>query len=49
MTDVVGYLVAIMLISFLFSPVVLFLYVWFGFKVDNDNDGKDDAPYRWEK
>jgi hypothetical protein len=25
------------------------VYMWFGTKVDNDHDGKDDVPYRWEK
>jgi hypothetical protein len=25
------------------------MYVWRGAKVDNNHDGKDDVPYRWEK
>jgi hypothetical protein len=48
MTDLVGSVIAIILIAFLCSPVVLAIYVWSGAKIDNDNDGKDDVPYRWE-
>jgi len=25
------------------------VYMWRGSKIDNDNDGKDDLPYRWNK
>jgi hypothetical protein len=28
---------------------VLAVYMWRGAKIDSDNDGKDDVPYRWEK
>ena len=49
MTDVIGSVIAIILIAFLCSPVVLAVYMWRGIKIDNDHDGKDDVPYRWEK
>jgi len=49
MYDVIGSLIGIVLIAFLCSPVVLAVYMWRGIKIDNDHDGKDDVPYRWEK
>ena len=49
MTDVIGSLIGIVLIGFLCSPIVLVVYMWRGAKIDIDNDGKDDVPYRWEK
>jgi hypothetical protein len=49
MTDLLGSVIAIILIAFLCSPVVLAVYMWRGIKIDNDHDGKDDVPYRWEK
>jgi len=47
MTELVGSVIAIMLIAFLCSPILLIVYVWRGAKVDNDKDGKDDVPNRW--
>ena len=47
MTDLVGSVIAIVLIAFLCSPILLIMYVWRGAKIDNDNDGKDDVPNRW--
>jgi hypothetical protein len=49
MTDMIGSAIGILLIAFLCSPIVLAMYVWRGAKVDNNHDGKDDVPYRWEK
>jgi hypothetical protein len=49
MTDIIGSLIGIILIGFLCSPVVLAMYMWRSAKIDIDNDGKDDVPYRWEK
>jgi hypothetical protein len=49
MYDLIGSMIAIVLIGFLCSPIVLVVYMWRGAKIDNDNDGKDDVPYRWEK
>ena len=49
MTDLVGSVIAIILIAFLCLPIVLAVYMWNGSKIDNDNDGKDDLPYRWNK
>ena len=49
MTDLIGSVIAIILIIFLCTPVVLAVYMWRGAKIDIDNDGKDDVPYRWEK
>ena len=49
MTDMIGSVIAIILITFLCTPVVLAVYMWRGAKIDNDHDGKDDVPYRWEK
>jgi len=49
MYDVIGSLIGIVLIAFLCSPIVLAVYMWRGIKIDNDHDGKDDVPYRWEK
>ncbi len=49
MTELIGSVIAIILIAFLCTPVLLAAYMWRGTKVDNDHDGKDDVPYRWEK
>jgi hypothetical protein len=49
MTDLLGSVIAIILIAFLCSPIVLAVYMWNTAKIDNDNDGKDDLPYRWNK
>ena len=49
MTDVVGSVIAIILIGFLCTPVLLAVYMWRSLNIDNDHDGKDDVPYRWEK
>ena len=49
MTEMIGSVIAIILIGFLCSPVVLAMYMWRSAKIDIDNDGKDDVPYRWEK
>jgi len=47
MTDLFGSLVAIILILFLCSPIMLAVYMWNTAKVDIDNDGKEDLPNRW--
>jgi len=47
MYENLGSAIAILLIAFLCSPLILIVYVWRGAKVDNDNDGKDDVPNRW--
>ena len=49
MYDFIGSVIGIILIAFLCSPLVLAVYMWRGAKIDNDNDGKDDIPYRWQK
>jgi hypothetical protein len=49
MTDLIGSAIATLLIAFLCTPVALAVYMWRGAKIDNDHDGKDDVPYRWEK
>ena len=49
MYDLIGSLIAIVLIGFLFAPIVLAVYMWNGAKFDNDNDGKDDLPNRWQR
>jgi len=49
MTELIGSAIAIILIAFLCTPVLLAVYMWRGIKIDNDHDGKDDVPYRWEK
>ncbi len=49
MTELIGSVIAIILIAFLCTPVVLAVYMWRGAKIDNDHDGKDDVPYCWEK
>ena len=49
MTDLIGSVIAIILIAFLCTPVVLAVYMWRGAKIDNDHDGKDDLPNRWSK
>jgi hypothetical protein len=45
----IGSAIAIILIAFLCSPIVLTVYMWTNVKIDNNHDGKDDVPYRWEK
>jgi hypothetical protein len=47
MTDLFGSLIAIILILFLCSPIMLAVYMWNTAKVDIDNDGKEDLPNRW--
>jgi hypothetical protein len=47
MTDIVGSLIAIILILFLCSPIVLAVYMWNSAKIDIDKDGKEDLPNRW--
>ena len=47
MTDLFGSLIAIILIVFLCSPIMLAVYMWNTAKVDIDNDGKEDLPNRW--
>lgn len=47
MTDMFGSVIAIILIGFLCSPVVLAIYMWNVSKIDNDNDGEEDLPNRW--
>ena len=48
MYDVIGSLIGIILILFLISPIALAVYMLHNSKVDVDNDGNDDVPYRWE-
>ena len=47
MTDIIGSVIAIILIGFLCSPIVLAVYMWNGAKFDGDNDGQEDLPNRW--
>ena len=49
MYDILGSLIGIILICFLCSPILLAVYMWNSSKIDNDGDGKDDVPYRWDK
>jgi len=42
MTDLLGSVIAIILIAFLCSPIVLTVYMWRSVKIDNDHDGKED-------
>ena len=48
MTDLIGSLIGIVLIMFLISPIVLTVYMLHSSKIDIDNDGQDDLPYRWD-
>ena len=47
MTDIFGSVIAILLIGFLCSPIMLAVYMWRSVKIDIDNDGKEDLPNRW--
>ena len=47
-TDFIGAVIAILLIGFLISPIVLSIYMWNAAKIDIDGDGKNDLPWRWE-
>jgi hypothetical protein len=47
MTDIVGSVIAILLIGFLCSPIMLAVYMWRSVKIDIDKDGKEDLPNRW--
>jgi hypothetical protein len=47
MIEIIGALIAITLILFLCSPIVLAVYMWNAAKVDTDNDGHEDIPNRW--
>jgi hypothetical protein len=47
MADLVGSVIAIGLIFFLCSPLILVVYMWRSVKVDIDDDGKEDVPNRW--
>jgi hypothetical protein len=47
MIDVIGAVIAIILILFLCSPIVLAVYMWNAAKIDIDNDGVEDLPNRW--
>ncbi len=49
MIDVIAAIISIILIFFLCSPLLLSIYLWRGSKIDVDNDGKEDIPYRWQK
>jgi len=49
MIDIIGSVIAIILIAFLCSPIVLAVYMWNGAKIDSDYDGKEDLPNRWSK
>jgi hypothetical protein len=49
MTDLIGSGIAIVLIAFLCSPIVLAVYMWSKAKIDNDCDGKEDLPNRWKR
>jgi hypothetical protein len=48
MQDFIGSLIGIILIMFLISPIILAVYMLRSSKIDIDNDGQDDLPYRWE-
>ena len=48
-TDLIGSVIAIILIGFLCTPVLLAVYMWRSAKIDNDHDGKVEVPYRWDK
>ena len=48
-TDFIGAVLAILLIVFLISPIVLCVYMWNAAKIDVDGDGNDDVPFRWQK
>ena len=47
MTDFIGAVLGIMLMLFIFSPIILVIYMWTNSKIDVDGDGKDDTRYRW--
>ena len=47
MTDIVGSVIATILIGFLCSPIMLAVYMWNSVKIDIDKDGKEDLPNRW--
>jgi hypothetical protein len=49
MYEILGSAIAIILIAFLCSPIVLAIYMWNGAKFDGDNDGQEDLPNRWDK
>jgi hypothetical protein len=47
MYNVIGSVIAIGLILFLCSPIILGVYMWRSVKIDIDKDGKEDLPSRW--
>jgi hypothetical protein len=47
--DIIGSIIGIAIIVSFMSPVFLFFYLIHTAKVDVDNDGIQDVPYRWEK
>jgi hypothetical protein len=49
MYDILGSLIGIILIGFLCSPIMLAIYMWTNSKIDNDKDGKEDLPNRWDR
>ena len=47
-TDYIGAAIGIFLCLFLFSPMLLIIYMLVHSKIDIDKDGKDDTPIIWK-
>jgi hypothetical protein len=48
MTDFIGSVIGILLCLFLFSPVLLIIYMLIHSRIDIDKDGKGDTPIIWK-
>ena len=47
--DVIGTILGLIIIVFVATPFIIVFSLMFKLKIDNDGDGKDDVPYRWQK
>jgi len=47
--DVIGSIVGLLIIICFATPFIIVFSLMFKLKIDNDGDGKDDVPYRWQK
>ena len=48
MADALGSFLGLMLCLFLFSPVLLIIYMLIHSRIDIDKDGKGDTPIIWK-
>jgi len=47
--DVLGTILGLIIIVSFATPFIIVFSLMFKLKIDNDGDGKDDVPYRWQK